>query len=56
MTEHFQLFEGGHCRVGKLHRSSEITSGSLSLEPGIPDFSLPWAFSKHELFLMQGTA
>jgi hypothetical protein len=29
MTEQFQLCEWGHCRLGKLHRCSEITSGSL---------------------------
>jgi hypothetical protein len=27
-TEKFQLCEGGHCRRGKLHHCSEITSGS----------------------------
>jgi hypothetical protein len=26
MTEEFQLCEWGHCRLGKLHRCSEITS------------------------------
>jgi hypothetical protein len=28
MSEQFQLCECGHCRLGKLHRCSEITSGS----------------------------
>jgi hypothetical protein len=28
MTEQFQLCECGHCRLGKFHRCSEITSGS----------------------------
>jgi hypothetical protein len=27
MAEQFQLCELGHCRHGKLHRCSEITSG-----------------------------
>jgi hypothetical protein len=28
MTEQFQLCEWGHCHLGKLHRCSEIMSGS----------------------------
>jgi hypothetical protein len=28
MTKQFQLFEWGHCIHGKLHRCSEMTSGS----------------------------
>jgi hypothetical protein len=28
MTEQFQLCEWGHCRLGKLHSCSEITSRS----------------------------
>jgi hypothetical protein len=29
ITEQFQVREWGHCRLGKLHRCSEITSGLL---------------------------
>jgi hypothetical protein len=28
MIEELQLYEEGHCRLGKLHRCSEIMSGS----------------------------
>jgi hypothetical protein len=28
MTEQFQLCEWGYCRLGKLHRCSELTPGS----------------------------
>jgi hypothetical protein len=35
MTKQFQLCEWGHCRLGKLHRCSEITPGSWDA----PDYS-----------------
>jgi hypothetical protein len=37
MTEQFQLCEWGHCRLGKLHRFSEMTSG-LWDAPDYPTF------------------
>jgi hypothetical protein len=39
MTEHFQLCEWGHCRLGKLHRCLEITSGSWDA-PDYPTWNL----------------
>jgi hypothetical protein len=42
ITEQFRLCEWGHCRLGKLHRCSERTSGSWdeSVYPNLPTYSL----------------
>jgi hypothetical protein len=41
-----------YCTMILLSKSTQNLPGVSLLEPGIPDWRLPWVFSKRKFFLM----